>query len=80
MKVHMRNFVKIKSSRNGEIPLSLTDIDESWLSHDFLTSQICVLTLFPKIKLSQKKTELTIFFSSAVFCKLRAIYCLITYV
>ena len=47
----MRSFVEIKSSRNGEISLSFTDIDESYLSRELLTSQICLLhvTLFAKI-------------------------------
>ena len=42
-------FVKIKSSRNGGITLSLTDIGKSCPSHNFLMSQICGLMLFAKI-------------------------------
>ena len=49
----MRSFVKIKPSRNGEITLSFTDIGISCLSREFLTSQICLLTLFAKIKFSR---------------------------
>ena len=49
----MRNFVKIKSSQNGEITQSFTDIDKTCLSREFVTSQICLLTLFAKIKLSE---------------------------
>ena len=33
--LHMRNFVKIKSSRNGEIILSLTDKDKSCPKREF---------------------------------------------
>ena len=50
----MRSFVKIKPSRNGDITLSFTDIGKSCPSHDFLTWQICLLTLFVKIKFLQK--------------------------
>ena len=32
---HMRSFVKIKSSRNGEITLSSTDVYKSCLSREF---------------------------------------------
>ena len=32
----MRSFMKIKSSRNGELTLSFTDICKSCLSRDFL--------------------------------------------
>ena len=46
---HMRSFVKTKSSKNGEITLSFTDIVKSCPSRDFLASQICYLTLFAKI-------------------------------
>ena len=52
----MRSFVKIKSSWIGEITLSLTDINKSRPCREFWTSQICVLTLFAKIKFSQKFT------------------------
>ena len=47
---HMRSFVKIKSSRIGEITKPFTDIGKSRPSCEFFTSQICVLTLFAKIK------------------------------
>ena len=47
---HMRSFVKIKPSRNGEITLPLIDIGKSCLCREFLTSQICLLTPFAKIK------------------------------
>ena len=42
--------MKLKSSQNGEITLLLTDVGKSCPSHKFLTSQICLLTLFVKIK------------------------------
>ena len=48
----MRSFVIIKSSRNGEITLSFTDVGKLCPSRGFLVSQICLLTLFAKIKFS----------------------------
>ena len=51
---HMRCFVKIKSTQIGEIFLSFTDISKSRPCCEFLTLQICVLTLFVKIKYSLK--------------------------
>ena len=48
------SFVKIKFMRNGVISLSFTDIGKSCLSPELLPSQICLLTLFPKIKFSRK--------------------------
>ena len=50
----MRSFVKIESSRNGEITLSLTDIANSCPCCECLTSQICLLMLFAKIEFSRK--------------------------
>ena len=50
----MHSFVKIKSSRIGEITLSFTHISKSHPCCEFLMSQICVLTLFAKIKFSRK--------------------------
>ena len=44
-------FVKIRPSRNGEITLSFTYKDKSCIS---LTSQICLLRPFAKIKFSRK--------------------------
>ena len=46
--------MKIKSSQIGKITLSFTDISKSCPCREFLTSQICVLTLFVKIKFLQK--------------------------
>ena len=50
----MQSFVKIKHSRNDEITLSFTDVCKSGPGREFLTSQICLLTLFAKIRFSQK--------------------------
>ena len=50
----MQSFMKIKLSRNAEITLSFTNILKSWPSREFLASQICLLTLFVKIKFSRK--------------------------
>ena len=38
--------MKIKSSRNGGITLLFTDVGILYHSRDFLTSQICLITLF----------------------------------
>ena len=54
----MRSFVKIKSSQNAEITLSLTDISKSCPSRELLASQMCLLTLFAKIKFSRKCPDL----------------------
>ena len=43
---HMLSFVKIMSSRNGKITLLFTYTCKSCPSREFLTSQICFLTLF----------------------------------
>ena len=50
---NLRIFVEIKASRNGNITLSFTDVGKSCPICEFLTSQICLLTLFAKIKCSQ---------------------------
>ena len=47
----MRSFSKIKPSRHT---LSVTDVGKSCQSREFLTWQICLLTLFVKIKSSRK--------------------------
>ena len=49
----MQSFVKIKSSRNGEITLSLTDIEKSCPSREYLAWQKCLFTLFVKIKFAK---------------------------
>ena len=55
---HMQSFINIKFLRKGEINQSFTDIGNLCPSRDFLTSQICLLTLF------KKKSEFTVL----VFC------------
>ena len=56
----LRSFLKIKPSWNGKITLSFTDVGKSGSSRKFLTSQICLLTLFAKIKLSRKISGFTV--------------------
>ena len=58
--LHMRSFVKIKLSRNGKSTLSFTVICKSCASHEFLTWQICLLTIFAKNKILAKISELTV--------------------
>ena len=50
--------MKIVSSRNVEITMSFTDAGKSCPSRDFIVSQICLLTLFAKIKFSRKFPDL----------------------
>ena len=50
----MRSFVRIKSWPNEEITLVFTDIGKSCPKREQLTLQICILTLFEKIKFSRK--------------------------
>ena len=65
----MRSFVKIKPSQISQITFSFTNIGQSRPCREFSTSQICVLTLFAKIKLSQKISEFTVF---GVMCHFQA--------
>ena len=44
----MSSFLKIKSLRNGEITLSITDIGKSCTSCEYLGPQECLLMLFAK--------------------------------
>ena len=46
-------FRENKTSRNGEITLSFNDVGKSCHSYEFLTPQICLLTLSAKIKFSR---------------------------
>ena len=57
-RVLFSSFVKMKSSQYGEITLSFTDIGKSCPSRQFLALQICLLTLFVKIKFSGKFPDL----------------------
>ena len=50
----MRSFVKIKSSRFCAITLSFTDTGETCPIREFLTPQICLLSLFARIKFSKQ--------------------------
>ena len=54
----LRSFVKIKSLRNVEISLSFADLGKSCPSRETLTSQLFLVTLFAKIKLSRKFLDL----------------------
>ena len=63
---YVRSFVKIKSSRIGKITLSFTDMGISCPSHEYLMSQICILTIFPKIKFLQKFLDLQYVYSDTL--------------
>ena len=54
-------FRENKTSRNAEITLSFADICKSCPSREFLASQMCLLTLFAKIKFSRKFPDLQYF-------------------
>ena len=54
----MQSSMKIKPLQNGEIILRSTGICKSCPSQEFLTLQICLLTLFTKIKFSRKLLNL----------------------
>ena len=41
-------FMEIRTSQNGEITLSITDIGKSCSSREFLTSQVCLLTIYSR--------------------------------
>ena len=56
----MRSFVKIISSRMGEITLPFTDIGILRHCHEFLMSKKSILTLFAKIKFTRKFQNLQI--------------------
>ena len=63
----MRSFVKINALQNVEITLSITDIGKSCLRCEFLTSQICLLTLFTKIEFLPKFPDLEYFYENILF-------------
>ena len=56
----MQSFVKIKSSRNGKIILSVTDIGKSYPSRNFLTLKICLFKAIPENFIFEKTSELTV--------------------
>ena len=66
---HMQSFVKTKSSRNGEITLSFTDIGESCHSRECLASQISLLMHIAKIAFSRKFPYLQYCTLSSLFPK-----------
>ena len=49
----MRSIVKIKSPQNCRIALLFNDMGKSCPCHKFVASQICLLTLFGKIRLAK---------------------------
>ena len=51
-------FRENKPSRNGEITMSFTNIGKSCPTCEFISSQICLLMLFAKIKCSRKFPDL----------------------
>ena len=64
----IRSFVKISPSRNCDITLSFTNGGKSCPNREFLTSQICLLTLFAKIKFLRKFPNLQYL---ALYCVMR---------
>ena len=54
-------YAKFRENKNlakGDITLSFIEVGKSCLSREFLTSQICLLTLFVQIKFSRKFPDL----------------------
>ena len=75
----MRSFVKIESSQNHAITLSITDRGKSCPSREFLTSQIHLLTLLVKIKFLTKISVFTVIHAGDLvlpFCRSWAYTCL----
>ena len=52
------SFVKIKSSRHGEITLSFPDLGKSCPTCNFLALKICLLLLLAKINFLRKFPDL----------------------
>ena len=69
----MRSFVKIKPLRIGNISLSFTDIGKSCPVPNFFTSQMCLLTLFAKLKFSLKFPNLQ-YWHKLLICVLHFYY------
>ena len=65
---HMRSFVKIKSSRTGEITLSFTSEGKPCHSRNFLRRKY-VLMLFVKMKFSRNFSEFTVLCWLKTFAK-----------
>ena len=57
-----RSFVKIKSSRNGEITLPFTDVGKSCSSRELLASHTCTFVVYrySKSKIIAKISEFTV--------------------
>ena len=53
----MGSFVKLKHSQNGEITLSITDVDKSCPSHKFLTWQNMLFNSILENKILTNLTE-----------------------
>ena len=58
MKLHIREVSRKKNPRKMAKSLSFTDIGTPCPSREFLMQQICLLSLFAKIKFSQKVPDL----------------------
>ena len=56
----MRSFMKIKPSRNAEIPLLFNDVGKSCPSCEFLMRQICLFIAVPENKILAKSFEFTV--------------------
>ena len=63
----MPSFAKIKSTQNGKITLSFTDLGKLGPRRKFLTSQICLLTLFAKNKIFTKISGFTVVYDQNKF-------------
>ena len=61
----MRSFVKIKSSRNGEITLSFTDIGKSCPSRDFYVANMSFNTTRGN-RILAKISELTVIMTASL--------------
>ena len=70
----MRSFQKLKSSQSAKITLSFTEIGKPgpFLRIFNVANNICVITLFPKLKFSRKFPNLQqVHFAQATYDQLR---------
>ena len=51
--LHMRRFVKLKSSQNDKITVLFTETGKSFPSREFKKALICLLMLFAKMKFTK---------------------------
>ena len=65
--VKLGSFVKIKSSRNGKITVSVTDVVKSCFSCKFLTWQICLLHIIHENNILTKISKPTVYSSAHAF-------------